>query len=131
MMSICYSILILYVAEKELEKERELEKEKKSGQQERKVLEKAQAQIIAALETNLNPVADKLLAKSILTSAEHQICNPLEGHENEVIHRVLKDILVSINGDPSMMMVFITDVLEEIGGPADRLATKTSKLQKY
>ena len=91
MMSICYSTLILYVAE------RELEKEKKSGQQERKVLEKAQAQIIAALETNLNPVADKLLAKSILTSAEHQqICNPLEGHENEVIRTVLKDILVSI-----------------------------------
>ena len=126
MMSICYSILILYVAE------RELEKEKKSGQPERKVLEKAQAQIIAALETNLNPVADKLLAKSILTSAEHQqVCNPLEGHENEVIRTVLKDNLVSINGDPSKMMVFIEYVLEKIGGPADRLATKTSKLQKY
>ena len=124
-MSICYSILILYVTE------RELEKEKKSGQPERKVLEKARAQIIAALETNLNPVADKLLSKSILTPAEHQqVCNPLEGHENEVIHTVLKDILVSINGDPSKMMVFIEDVLEEIGGPADGLATKMSKLHK-
>ena len=126
MMSICDSILILYVAERECEK--------KSGQPdlERKVLKNARAQIIAALVNNLNPVADKLLAKSILTSAEHQqVCNPLEGHENEVMHTVLKDILVTINWDPSMMMVFIEDVLEEIGGPADRLATKMSKLHKF
>lgn len=125
MISICHSILILYVAE------RELEKEKKSGQPERKVLEKARAEIIAALENNLNPVANKLLTKSILTPAEHQqMCNPLDDHENEVIRTVLKDILVTINDDPSMMMVFIEDVLEEIGGPADRLATKMSKLHK-
>ena len=106
---------------------------KKSGQPdlERKVLKNARTQIIAALVNNLNPVADKLLAKSILTSAEHQqVCNPLEGHENEVMRTVLKDILVTINWDPSMMMVFIEDVLEEIGGLADRLATKMSKLHK-
>ena len=124
MMSICYSILILYIVEKELKLE-------KSGQPEKKVFEKARAQIIAFLENNLNPVADKLFAKSILTSAEHQlVCNPLEGHENEVMRTILKDIFGTIKRDPSMMMVFIEDVLEEIGGPADRLARKMSKLHK-
>ena len=73
------------------------------------------------------------MSKSILTPAEHQqVCNPQDNHENEVIHRVLKDILVSINGDPSKMMVFIEYVLEKIGGPADGLlATKMSKLHKF
>ena len=102
-------------------------KKKKTGQPERK----ARAQIIAFLENNLDPVADKLFAKSILTLAEHQlVCNPLEGGENEVMSTVLKDIFGTIKRDPSMMMVFIEDVLEEIGGPADRLARKMSKLYK-
>uniref|UniRef100_A0A1X7TLC6 Uncharacterized protein n=1 Tax=Amphimedon queenslandica TaxID=400682 RepID=A0A1X7TLC6_AMPQE len=108
--------------------EEEIRNQTRRRQPEKELLKSRQAEIASNLEYSLDRVAGKLLASDIIMSAEHKVLvNPAAKFEDLAIYEVLTEIGVSIKTDEKNFQVFVDDVLEEIGGPAETLAKKMSK----
>ena len=105
----------------------EAEKRKGTRQPEKKVLSSNQAAIAANLQFNLVAVSGRLLQCDIVTSEEHGVfVNPASKYEDLMIGKVLNEIGSTIKHDKKKFHVFL-EVLEEIGGPAEKVAEKMSK----
>ena len=106
----------------------EEEKKKKTRQPEKALLTEQQAQIVSNLEFGLDSIAGKLLACGVITFAQHKVVvNPAANFESLAIYKILTEIGQSIKIDEGNFKVFVDDVLEEMGGPAETLAKRMSK----
>ena len=92
------------------------------------MLSSNQAAIAANLQFNLVAVSGRLLQCDIVTSEEHGVfVNPAAKYEDLMIGKVLNEIGSAIKRDKKKFHVFLNEVLEEIGGPAEEVAEKMSK----
>ena len=101
---------------------------KKTRQPEKAFLTQQKAQIVSMFEFSLDTIAGKLLACGVITFAQHKVVvNPAANFESLAIYKILMEIGQSIKIDEGNFKVFVDDVLEEMGGPAETLAEKMSK----
>ena len=106
----------------------EAQKKERTKQPEKEVLNANQAAIASILQFNLVSVSGRLLQCDIITSEEYGVfINPGAKYEDLMISKVLDDIGTSIEMDKDMFQVFLEEVLEELGGPAEAIAKKMSK----
>lgn len=100
-------------------------KEKKG---EKQLLKSNQATIVSNLEFSLVTVAGKLLQNGLIIDEEHGIIvNPAADYNTLAVRDILESIGEAIEIDPDNFDKFLSNVLEEIGGPAETLAEKMSK----
>ena len=105
----------------------EAEKRKGTIQPEKKVLSSNQGAFAENLQFNLVAVSGRLLLCDIVTSEEHCLfVNPGAKYEDLMIGKVLNEIGSTIKRDKKKFHVFL-EVLEEIGGSAEKVAEKMSK----
>ena len=81
-----------------------------------------------SLEFSLITVAGKLLQCGVINDGQHGIIvDPAADYNALAVRSILDSIGRSIEMDPNNFENFLSNVLEEIGGPAETLAEKMSK----
>ena len=87
------------------------------------VLDIHQMTIAENLLHNITPVAGWLLQRQVITSKEHSLFTDSSAkHSDLVTGTILSAIGTEIKKDSKNFDIFLDDVLDDIGGPASKLA---------